>query len=185
LSTSKEDDMKIPAALAIAAISTLTLSACGSGSSSGTATGSGGGGGSNTATSSATLHVASTSLGKVLVNDKGMTVYILTSDGHNHSNCSASCLQYWPPVTPAGATKIAAATGTTKTLTGGTIVTVAGHPLYTYIQDAKPGDVNGEGIKTFGGTWYAVSATGAPVMGTSSSGSSNSGGSGPYGGGGY
>jgi predicted lipoprotein with Yx(FWY)xxD motif len=176
--------MKIPAVLAVAAVSALTLSACGSGSSSGTATGSGGGGGSNNGggTSSAELHVANTSLGKVLVNDKGMTVYILTSDGHDHSTCSSSCLQYWPPVTPGGAPKIAAATGKTSTMTGGKIVTVAGHPVYTYIQDAKAGDVNGEGIKTFGGTWYAISASGKPVTGTSSSGSSSSGG-GNYGGG--
>ena len=68
--------------------------------------------------------------------------------------------------------------------------TVAGEPVYTFANDHGPGDVNGEGISAFGGTWYAVSATGQAVTasGGASSGSSSpstSGGSAPYGGGGY
>ena len=42
--------------------------------------------------------------------------------------------------------------------------TVAGHPVYTFSQDHASGDVNGEGLQEFGGTWYAVSASGAAVQ---------------------
>ncbi len=48
--------------------------------------------------------VATTSLGPVLVDSKGFTVYMLTADAKGHSTCSAQCLQYWPLVpAPAGA----------------------------------------------------------------------------------
>lgn len=175
--------MKIPAVLAVAAVSALTLSACGSGSSSATNTtvGSSSGGGS-----AGGVHVASTSLGNVLVDGSGMTLYVLSADGHDHSTCNAQCLQFWPPVAPGKAARTVAATGTTSTTTGGHIATVAGHPVYTFSLDHKPGDVNGEGVNEFGGVWYAVSASGAPVMSSSSSGGSSSGSSsGNYGGGGY
>ena len=50
-----------------------------------------------------------------------------------------------------------------------------GHPLYTFVNDKKPGDTNGEGISAFGGSWYAVSPAGAKVAPRSQ----------PQGGGGY
>ena len=43
--------------------------------------------------------------------------------------------------------------------------TVGGWPLYTFVLDSTAGDVNGEGMESFGGTWYAVSADGKPVTG--------------------
>ena len=48
-------------------------------------------------------------------------------------------------------------------------VTSAGHPLYYFANDAAQGDpvhvddIRGAGQKQFGGTWSAVSASGAPV----------------------
>ncbi len=167
--------MKIPSLVAVAATALLTLSACGNGSSSTTAeqpaTGSGGG------NASSALSVAQTSLGNVLVDSQGMTLYTLSADGHNHSTCSSQCLQFWPAVSPGGAGKLSVTTGRTATPDGTAIATVAGHPVYTFSQDQQPGDVNGEGVAEFGGTWYAVSPTGQPVTGTQqapSSGSSSS-----------
>lgn len=156
--------MKVYSLAAVAAVSVLTLSACGSGSSS-TNAGTTGGGSSSPKPASTTggLHVASTSLGKVVVDGSGMTVYMLTADKPNHSSCSAACLAYWPPVAPSKASGISAQTGSTSTMSGGTTATVGGWPVYTFAQDQKPGDVTGEGVKTFGGTWYAISASGKPV----------------------
>jgi predicted lipoprotein with Yx(FWY)xxD motif len=168
--------MKIPAMLAVASASLLTLSACGSRG------GSPSGGTTPASNHSTGIHTASTSLGKVLVDSSGMTVYVLSSDGHNHSTCNAQCLQFWPAVAPEKAATGVAAVGTTKTPAGTSTATVAGHPVYTFAQDQKPGDVNGEGVKAYGGTWWAVSATGQPVK-SPSSGSSKSSGGGPYGGG--
>jgi predicted lipoprotein with Yx(FWY)xxD motif len=119
------------------------------------------------------LGVAKTSLGPVLVDSKGMTVYLLTADTPGHSTCSAQCLQYWPLVPgPVGASSvkgISAALAVTKATSSASMVTAAGWPLYTFVKDQAPGDVTGEGVKTFGGTWYAVSSTGAPVSAPSTS----------------
>jgi predicted lipoprotein with Yx(FWY)xxD motif len=116
---------------------------------------------------------------------------MLTSDKPNKSLCDSTCLNYWPPVaaTPPGAVKgVSATVASTGTTAGGKIATVGGWPVYTYIQDQAPGDVTGEGVRSFGGVWYAISPTGQPVMSSgsgSSSGGSQSGGSGSGTGGRY
>jgi predicted lipoprotein with Yx(FWY)xxD motif len=113
--------------------------------------------------------VAKTSLGPVLVDSRGHTVYLLTADTPGHSTCSAPCLQYWPLVAAPSGTAISpvkgvsAALTTTKSTSGATMVAAGGWPLYTFVQDQAPGDVTGEGVKSFGGTWYAVSPSGAPA----------------------
>jgi len=114
------------------------------------------------------LGVATTSLGPVLVDGKGLTVYLLTSDSPGHSACSAACLAYWPLVSgpaPASVKGITAALSVTKATSGTSMVTAAGWPLYTFVKDSAPGDVTGEGVKSFGGTWYAVSPSGKAVTG--------------------
>src|SRR5260370_9443596 len=50
------------------------------------------------------INLASTRLGQVLVDSKGLTGYLFLADSNTPSNCnSASCVQYWPPVPPNGA----------------------------------------------------------------------------------
>jgi predicted lipoprotein with Yx(FWY)xxD motif len=134
------------------------------------------------------LAVATTSLGPVLVDGKGLTVYLLTSDSPGHSGCSAACLAYWPPVTgpaPASVKGVTAPLSSTKATSGTSMVTAAGWPLYTFVKDSAPGDVAGEGVKSFGGTWYAVSPAGKAVTGPAkaapASTSSSSSGGGAYG----
>jgi len=122
-----------------------------------------------TSASGGALAVATTSLGPVLVDSKGLTVYLLTADTPGHSTCSAQCLQYWPIVTAPSGTGmspvpgISAALTTTKSTTGASMVAAGGWPLYSFVKDQGPGDVTGEGVKTFGGTWYAVSPSGTAV----------------------
>jgi predicted lipoprotein with Yx(FWY)xxD motif len=167
--------MKNPTLVAVAATALLTLSACGNGSSSTAA--QGGSGAAAGGTSASGLSIAQTSLGKVLVDGRGMTLYTLSADGQDHSTCDASCLQFWPAATPPKGDKVAnvsVSTGKTATPDGTPIATVAGHPVYTFSQDQQPGDVNGEGLNEFGGTWYAVSPTGQPVTGSASSPSGDS-----------
>jgi predicted lipoprotein with Yx(FWY)xxD motif len=149
----------------LGAVATVMLAAaCGSS----TAT-SGGGGGATSSAPGGVLGVATTSLGPVLVDDKGFTVYMLTADTPGHSTCSAQCLKFWPVVpAPAGsgvpAVKgVSSALATTKATSGASAITAAGRPLYTFVQDTTPGTVAGEGVKSFGGTWYAVSPSGKPV----------------------
>lgn len=114
-------------------------------------------------TSAHGFHVASTSLGRVVVDAQGRTVYLLTADGMNHATCDASCQQYWPPVPAAHGSGVTAKIATTALPGGGTTATVGGRPVYTYIGDHTAGDVTGEGVATFGGTWYALSPSGTPV----------------------
>ncbi len=67
-------------------------------------------------------------------------------------------------MTPGSHAGVTATVGSTATPSGTTTATVAGHPVYTFAKDHAPGDVNGEGLQEFGGTWYAVSASGAAVQ---------------------
>lgn len=142
-----------------AAATVLLASACGSNTVTPT----------TSATPGGALGVASTSLGTVLVDSKGLTVYLLTADSPGKSTCDAKCLQPWPLVpAPAGTSVpkvpgVSAAVGVTKATTGESMLTAGGWPLYTFAQDKAPGDVNGQGKKSFGGTWYVVSPSGEAV----------------------
>ena len=155
---------------ALGSLAVLGLAACGSTTTAGSSPASSGSGGAATSSPAAAgaLAVRTTSLGPVLVDARGRTVYLLTADSPGHSSCASSCLRYWPAV-PAGASTptslpgISATIGTTATMAGGKALTAGGWPLYTFVQDSKPGDVTGQGVKSFGGTWYAVSPAGKPV----------------------
>ena len=96
--------------------------------------------------------------GKILVDAQGMTLYRLSGESAGRFICSASCLQVWHPLTaPNGSTPSGSvgSLGTVKRPDGSEQVTYKGGPLYTFAQDAKAGDVNGQGIKDVG-TWSAV-----------------------------
>lgn len=135
------------------------------------------------------LGVATTALGPVLVDHAGLTVYLLTADTPGHSSCSAQCLLAWPLV-PAPADSdstsvpgVRAELAATKATNGTSILTAGGWPLYTFVKDKAPGDVMGQGVKTFGGTWYAVSPSGVAVTAPAPSPTTDT--SGGWGGGGY
>jgi predicted lipoprotein with Yx(FWY)xxD motif len=168
----------------LGAAATLMLAAA-CGTSTTTSASSSAPGSATPAAPGGVLGVATTSLGPVLVDGKGLTVYMLTADSPGHSTCSAACLQYWPPVTgpaPTSVKGITAALSVTKATSGTSMVTAGGWPVYTFVKDSAPGDVTGEGVKSFGGTWYAVSPSGKAVTApaktapTTTSGSSGGGG---------
>ena len=128
------------------------------------------------------LGVRTTSLGPVLVDGKGLTVYLLTADTPGHSSCATQCLQHWPLVpAPAGTAVpliggISAALSETKASSGASMLTAGGWPLYRFVKDKAPGDVAGQGVTSFGGTWYAVSPSGAAVTAPAASAPTTSGG---------
>src|SRR4051794_1625296 len=114
------------------------------------------------------LQLRSTSLGKVLVDSKKRTLYMLTADGKNTSTCSGACAANWPPAKAPKKPKVAAALKQRKLKVikrsdGTKQLAYAGHPLYRFVGDSKPGDVNGEGINAFGGLWYVLAKSGSPV----------------------
>jgi predicted lipoprotein with Yx(FWY)xxD motif len=118
---------------------------------------------------SATVKTRSTSLGTILVDSKGRTLYLFEKDTKNKSNCSGACAANWPPTIvsgkpTAGGKAVASKLGTTKRSDGTTQVTYAGHPLYTFVLDKnKPGSTKGEGVDAFGAEWYVVGTNGKKI----------------------
>ena len=116
----------------------------------------------------ASLGVASTGLGNVLVDRQGRTVYLFERDSGTMSACTGACAVNWPPLRVRGTPLVGSGAkrsdvGTTVRPDGISQLTYNGHPLYTFVNDKKPGDTNGEGINAFGGSWFAVSGAGAKV----------------------
>ncbi len=121
-----------------------------------------------TSAPSATVRVANTHLGKILVDSKGRTLYLFTKDSQNQSACSGMCATFWPPLQTGGKPAVgggasASLIGTIKRSDGTSQVTYHGHPLYRFAKDTKPGQINGEGVTAFGGSWFAVSPAGNRV----------------------
>lgn len=107
-----------------------------------------------------TLKVATTSLGSVLVDGAGRTLYVFTKDEKNKSNCAGGCLSTWPPLVgtaKAGPGVDAAKLGTIATADGKTQVTMDGQPLYYYAPDTAAGDAKGQKV---GGVWFVVDGAG-------------------------
>ena len=149
----------LPAALALAA------AGCGTSSYSGTS----GATGARPAATSAAASVATgrTKLGTVLVDGKGRTLYLFEKDKGSASNCYGACASVWPPLTSAKGVAAgglpAAKLGATKRTDGTTEVTYAGHPLYTYAGDAKPGQARGQGLDQFGAEWSVLAPSGPKI----------------------
>ena len=125
---------------------------------------------------SASVSVADSSLGQILVDGNGKTLYLFEADTSTQSTCSGGCAQAWPPVTTKGAPKAAGGAsasllGTTARSDGTTQVTFGGHPLYSFTGDTKPGDTNGEGSTAFGAGWDVLTPTGEKIEKSASSGS--------------
>jgi predicted lipoprotein with Yx(FWY)xxD motif len=121
----------------------------------------------------ATLALASTGLGQVLVNAQGRTLYLFKADHGSTSACTGACAQAWPPLQASGKPQVgsgleASAVTTIKRSDGNPQVSYHGHPLYTYVGDQKPGDTTGQGSNGFGAGWFAVTASGAQASGSAS-----------------
>ena len=126
------------------------------------------------ASSAPTVRVASSSLGRILVDAHGRTVYLFKKDKGTKSTCTGACAQAWPPVTvsgkpTAGTGAKASLVGTTKRSDGKTQVTYHGHPLYRFQGDQGRGDTNGQGLVAFGAAWFVVSPAGEQISGSASS----------------
>lgn len=110
--------------------------------------------------------VATSTLGTVVVDGKGMTAYAFDEDLANSgkSACVAACAAIWPAITTTSATPtVTGITGTVATITrvnGGKQITINGMPIYTFSKDAAAGDVKGQGFK---GVWHALTAAGVKV----------------------
>jgi predicted lipoprotein with Yx(FWY)xxD motif len=132
-----------------------------------------------------TVHVTALSVGHVLVDAAGRTVYVFSSDKHHRPTCANACEGIWPPLLVdhlhAGSGVKKRWLGTVKTAGGERQVTYHHWPLYTYVGDTKAGEATGQGIREFGGTWSTIAANARTDFGGAAAPPSSTGGSGGYG----
>jgi predicted lipoprotein with Yx(FWY)xxD motif len=120
-------------------------------------------------------------LGTILVDSKGRTLYLFKKDSGTKSACFGACASAWPPLRANGKPTVGGAAnasmvGTTTRSDEKPQVTYNGHPLYLYAGDERAGDTEGQGLTAFGAAWYALSPAGDQVSArASSSGGSSAG----------
>ena len=129
-------------------------------------------GGTDPSTMFSTANVSG--LGTVVVDGRGHTVYVLTADRTTNVPCedSTGCTKIWPDLPfPSGTSSATAGTGVQPSLLGSmkqsdgqTYPTYNHWLMYEYTADTGPAQGHGEGIQSFGGTWYALDASGHLVM---------------------
>ena len=148
----------------------LLLAACGGGTGYGSASTSGNAAKTTQASPGAggeSVHTGKTDFGKVLVDSNGRTLYAFAADSPGRSNCTGSCLQYWPAAKASGPVShspdVTAKLASIKRSDGKTQLTVNGWPVYTSAADSGPGQATGQGENLSGGLWWVVSPSGAQI----------------------
>jgi predicted lipoprotein with Yx(FWY)xxD motif len=121
-----------------------------------------------TKTGAARVNVATSRLGRILVDSKGITLYDFPPDRGTTSVCYGACAALWPPLITkgepiAGPGVRASLLGTTRRKDGKLEVTYNGHPLYYFVSDRKPGQTTGQGVNQFGGPWWLISPAGKEI----------------------
>ena len=169
------------AAVALAVVAPVVLAACGSSGTKSATSSASTAGTAPAANASPTTVAPSTmfstasvgDLGTVVVDGNGRTVYLLTSGGHTNVPCddASGCTKVWPDLPfPGGVSSATAGNGvrpsllgTMKLSDGETYPTYNGWLMYEFSGDSGLGQGKGQGIHSFGGTWYAISPAGTPV----------------------
>ena len=121
-----------------------------------------------TSARTATVKIAHSRLGKILVDSRGRTLYVLSADSARKSTCFGACAQNWPPLRASRKPTVgrglrASKIGTIRRRDGKPQVTYNRHPLYRFVGDTRAGQTHGQGIVAFGGRWSVVSPAGRPV----------------------
>jgi len=131
----EEAEMRLPILIATAAIFTLGVATA------------------NADNMSMPAMTGNSNLGKVLTDNKNMTLYTFDKDQPGKSNCNGMCADNWPPLmAPADAKAngdwsiIARDDGTKQWA-------YKGHPLYGWVKDQKAGDTTGDGVNS---VWHAA-----------------------------
>jgi predicted lipoprotein with Yx(FWY)xxD motif len=114
------------------------------------------------------VKLAKTSVGTILVDSKGITLYDFVKDKGKTSACYGACAALWPPLITtgkpvAGPGVRASLLGTTKRKDGKVQVTYGGHPLYYFVTDRKPGQTTGQGVNQFGAPWWVIATSGKEI----------------------
>jgi predicted lipoprotein with Yx(FWY)xxD motif len=111
------------------------------------------------------VEVEDSSLGPILTDQDGRTLYAFANDKGGTSTCTGDCIATWPALS--SGRPATAGNGADKALLAQTVraegtaqTTYGDWPLYYYAGDQGPGDVDGQGVD---GVWFAVGADGKLV----------------------
>ena len=133
-------------------LSLALVAACGGSSSPG--------GSSSGGSSSSGVATGSTSLGTVLTNSQGFTLYYFTPEQGGKIVCASTsaCNTTWPPLlsssgAPSAPSGVSGTFGVATLPDGTAEVTYQNWPLHMYSGDGAAGQTNGQGIQ---GMWFAV-----------------------------
>jgi len=162
--------MRTVQAVGVGCVLLVALAGCGTSSTPSPATV---GASSAKAGGGSVVHVVTSAVGPHLVDAWGHSLYFFDADTPGHSNCTGSCLTYWPidpaptalPADPVGVT---AALGVLTRPDGGHQLTIDGLPGYTYSGDTSPGMTAGQGVNASGGRWWLITPSGSPLTGAAS-----------------
>jgi predicted lipoprotein with Yx(FWY)xxD motif len=140
------------------------------------------------AATGARVALRKTTLGSILVDSRGRTLYLFEKDTNAVSRLPAAGASYWPPLTTHGTAH--AGKGVNQSMLGLTAahngvrqVTYAGHPLYTFVGDKQAGQTTGQGLNNFGAGWYVLAANGKKIESAPAAPAPSTGGGYSYGGG--
>ncbi|MFI1753610.1 hypothetical protein [Streptomyces sp. NPDC020571] len=121
-----------------------------------------------TSSTSTAVDIKNGTYGKMLVDEKGRTLYLFEKDKKDKSMCNGDCAKAWPPFTVKA--EPTAGDGVKKDLLktikrddGSEQVTYNGHPLYRFADDQKAGDTNGQDVDAFGAKWFVVNPEGKKI----------------------
>lgn len=93
--------------------------------------------------------------GEIYTNADGMTLYTFDKDESGMSNCYDECAQKWPPFVAEEGAEADGEWTLVERADGTMMWAYDGEPLYTFAQDAQPGDVKGDGL---GDVWHVAKA---------------------------
>jgi predicted lipoprotein with Yx(FWY)xxD motif len=95
----------------------------------------------------APVKTADTAKGKVVTDEKGMTLYTFKMDKNGLSACYDDCAKAWPPFVVDGKAEASGAYSIIDRKDGTKQWAKDGLPLYFFVKDTKAGDVTGDGVK--------------------------------------
>lgn len=104
------------------------------------------------------IGTSKTSLGPVLTDTHGMTLYTFDKDPSGKSVCNGKCAENWPPLAAAADAKPTGEFSIIMRDDGSKQWAYEGKPLYGWVKDTKPGDVTGH---RFNNVWTAAMAEGS------------------------
>lgn len=116
----------------------------------------------------ASLSVASSRYGKIIVDSSGRTLYLFDAERTTEPRCYGPCAAAWPPLStttaPVSGSDLSQALIATAPRSDGSLqVTYKGHPLYYYVGDRAPGEIKCQAVFEYGGGWYVLDAQGNKI----------------------